>query len=109
MRNAACAWIVSATLLVTSTGCYHYRVVVPGAPAHATEPRRVRVNSYLWGIINDPDVLADNCVSGKLSEVHATTNLGYILISVLTVGLWVPLDLEWQCEKTTPPGGGLRP
>lgn len=78
------------------TGCYHYRIVTPDAPA--TEYNRTTLHAMFWGLIQqDADV--DDCVSDAMVEVRVRNNAGYMLLSVVTLGIWVPLDVEWRCAK----------
>ncbi len=78
-------------------GCYHYRVVVP-QPNPATEYEHRTMHAFLWGLVQQ-DMPADDCLANTLDEVRVTTNLGYALISVVTLGIWVPLDVEWRCAR----------
>ena len=103
-RTATGLAVLTLTL-TTLASCYHVRVVPPGPPKPATVTRTATGNAFFWGLLNDPPnpIIADNCSGGALQEVRASTNFGYALISVLTLGIWVPLDIEWTCAKTPPP------
>ena len=105
MRQAWVALIVAAGLLPVYAGCYHYRVVVP-EPEPATDYERRTVHSLFWGLLQE-DVGAIDCVSNAMDEVRVTTNLGYLVVSVVTVGIWVPLDVEWRCAKIPAPDGEI--
>ena len=37
--------------------------------------------------------------SNGLDEARISTNLGYLILSVATLGIWVPLDVEWRCAR----------
>jgi hypothetical protein len=55
-----------------------------------------------WGLLQEnPE--PDDCISGALDEVRYSTNFGYSLINVATLGIWHPIDVEWRCAKTPPP------
>jgi len=87
-------------LFVLCTGCYHYVVAAPHFdPADEWHGRTV--NSYAWGLVNKPQVaLAHECEDGNaLDQVRVTTNLGTTLATVLTLGLWSPLRVEYKCAK----------
>ena len=90
--------IISAFFLLE--GCYHARINAPGEPA--TEYNKVTVHSIAWGLVQE-NPIPDDCVSGAIDEVRVTTNLGYSLINVITLGFWKPMDIEWRCAKTPPP------
>lgn len=103
-RRRALGLLLVATL-VGSTGCYHYRVVVPG-PDPATDYQQRRVDAFFWGLVQE-DVPATDCLSNALDEVRVTTNVGYLAASVLSLGLWVPLDVAWRCAKAPSPDGEI--
>jgi hypothetical protein len=86
--------------LVWTQGCYHYRVIVP-QPTPATEYEKKTSHALFWGLVQD-ETITNNCVSNTLDEVRVTTNMGYVLVSVLTLGIWVPLEVEWRCAKAPP-------
>ncbi len=97
--------IAVAALALTLQSCYHYRVSSAKSDP-GTEYQRKTVHSYLWGAVqkrdNGIDVVATNCDAvniNKLDEVRVTTNLGYALITVVSLGIWSPMQIEWKCAK----------
>lgn len=92
-------------LLPVQAGCYHYRVIVP-EPDPATEYERRTVHALFWGLLQT-DVPASDCLSNAMDEVRVTTNFGYLVASVATLGIWVPLDVQWRCAKTPSPDGEI--
>jgi hypothetical protein len=87
---------LAVVAVFASSGCYHYRVVTPDAPA--TEYHRKTLHGMFWGLLqHDADV--GDCVSDALVEVRVRNNAGYMLLSVVTLGIWAPLDVEWRCAK----------
>ena len=87
------------TALISSQGCYHYRVVPP-QPNPATEYEQKTTHALFWGLLQQTTEASD-CESNALDEVQIKTNLGFLLISVATVGIWVPLQVRWRCSKDT--------
>jgi hypothetical protein len=79
-------------------GCYSYRVVVPNSTPVA-DSESTTVNSLFWGLLNDPQqIIAEECRrSNSIHEVKFSTNLGYSLISIVTLGIWMPVNVEWKC------------
>lgn len=104
-RGGAAARLLALALFLATPGCYHYRVVVPG-PDPATDYERRRVDAFFWGLVQE-DVPATDCLSNALDEVRVTTNAGYLVASVLSLGLWVPLDVAWRCAKAPSPNGEI--
>ncbi|HLP28184.1 MAG TPA: hypothetical protein VK147_06040 [Candidatus Didemnitutus sp.] len=92
--------ILLGTSLVLLHGCYHVRVNT-AAYDPSTTYQSETVHTLFWGLVQE-DVIASNCDSLKikgLDEVRVTTNFGYSLITVLTLGIWCPTQIEWKCSK----------
>ena len=71
-------------------------------PADLIYKKRVAA-SYLWGIINKPHSVVDTtCGRGGLSEVKVTSNFGYSLIHVATLGIVHLVKIETKCQKEPP-------
>ncbi len=94
--------------------CYHYRISTTNNDP-STSYQRKTVSSYFWGLVqkrqNGIDVVASNCDSLKLNsvdEVRVTTNLGYALVTVATLGIWCPMTVEWKCPKPCSREGEIR-
>jgi hypothetical protein len=46
----------------------------------------------------------DKCANGQgLYRVRSHTNAGYALVSLLSLGFYVPQTLEWWCDGGRPP------
>lgn len=61
------------------------------------------VASYLWGLINKPHSVIDTaCGKAGLSDVKVTTNVGYSLLHVVTLGIVNVVKVEWKCQKEEP-------
>lgn len=105
--------VLLAALGLSATGlggCYTYHVYQYGGPDHremgnqpGTEWQHARLNSWLWGFVRQ-DLPIENArfVDGRslgIEELRVDTNFGYALISVLSLGIWVPVDVSWRCAK----------
>ena len=89
-------------------GCYHYRLATSRFDPSTGYERKTR-HSFFWGLAQQ-NVVATNCDSlgvKSLDEVRVTTNFGYALITVATLGIWSPMTLEWKCPKPCPREGEL--
>lgn len=106
-------------LLLTSfllSGCYHYRAAarqpagedaVGGSRGVAASGGEV-VWSLLWGAVQETPTI-DNCQGEDLAEVTVHTNLAFSLLTVATVGLVAPAEVEWWCAKPDPAPGEIGP
>lgn len=102
-RGALIAALVLA--MSWSSGCYHYRLTPP-EPLPASPSQQRTVHAFFWGLLQ-PTVSAGNCqISNALDEVTMTTNFGYAFATVLTLGIWAPMDVEWRCAKKPAPDTG---
>jgi hypothetical protein len=83
-------------MLTFLSGCYHYRVAAPD-PDPATDYEKRVAHSLFWGLLQSRDISADDCLSNALDEVRMSTNLGYSVISIATLGIWMPMNVQWKC------------
>jgi hypothetical protein len=61
---------------------------------------------YFWGLVEPPPI-DPQCPGPKtMTKVRATNNFGHALITVLTLGIVMPQQVEWDCAPDTPPGPG---
>jgi hypothetical protein len=102
--------LLSATLLFSS--CYSYRLATQAQSSTEGSTRYSRrATSLFWGLLNKPQVIhTPNCDSlGVLgvSEVAVKTNFGGALLTVLTLGIYHPVRVEWKCSKPCPKIGEL--
>jgi hypothetical protein len=92
--------LVLALVLCAQCGCFSYTVRserVEPTPYHSKT-----LYVYLWSLIEmEPVVVATNCGSQGISSVRATTNYLYMAAGILSLGLWVPMSVEWRCASET--------
>jgi hypothetical protein len=98
-----------AVLLASAQGCYHYQVSAAG-PAGAnpsTFPRSTTLHAVLWGLLQD-QTLEHVCAQDEaLARVRTTSNFGYTLLTVITLGIWAPVQVEYACANPTPATGNI--
>lgn len=97
------------TLLLQS--CYHYRISAPNN-LPSTETESEVVHGFFWGLAVKPKngLKPKNCEPHDMAlyEVRVTSNVGYSLVTVLTLGIWSPMKVEWQCAKPCPAEDEIR-
>ena len=92
---------VAVLTLIALQGCYHSRVITDSQAG--TEYTSQTVNSFFWGMVQE-NVQPPNCVeSNAMQEVRVNWNYGYSFITVFTLGIWAPMEVEWRCAKLPPP------
>ncbi len=64
--------------------------------------------SFAWGLVQ-PNDINPNCDSraNHLNIVTVKNNLGFALISVLSLGIVMPQRIEWSCSPYSPPTDSL--
>ena len=92
--------LLAIMLGLSLPGCYHSRILVK-QPDPATEYESRVVTSYFWGLVQENSV-AEDCPDNRLDEVRVSTNFGYLLLSVVSLGIVVPMKVEWKCAKDCP-------
>ena len=103
--------LTSSIILVLLSGCYNYRVVMPAddpATDYYDGGKCVR-HAFLWGFVQPNAAITEDCNGGGIEEVKVSTNLGFSLINVVTIGIWNPVVVKWRCAKPCPEpdDGGL--
>lgn len=100
--------MLSVLIFLVVQGCYHYRV----STSHfdpSTGYNKKTVHSFFWGLAQQ-DVIATDCDSlriNSIDEVRITTNFGYSLLTIATLGVWCPMEVEWKCAKPCPREGEI--
>jgi hypothetical protein len=86
---------------LASSGCYHYHIA-GNRVTPATESRSATQVAYFWGLIQPDDVAPPNCPEKvALADVTSNTNLGYVLLGTVTLGIVLINDVAWRCAKDT--------
>jgi hypothetical protein len=64
--------------------------------------------SFAWGLV-EPKPITPNCDprSNHMNQVQSKTNLGFALITVVTLGIVMPQRVEWCCAPYSPPTDSL--
>ena len=97
-RNAILILITFSLL-----SCYHYRVLNTNNDP-STEYRKQVLKSYAWGLVNKPkDFRVPNCsTSNALDEIVYTKNFGRSVVTMLTLGFFSSVEVQWKCHKPCP-------
>jgi hypothetical protein len=106
-----CRLPVMAGVLVLS-GCADYHLTVPDSDPFTpqgqdTPYKTYNANAYLWGLVLDPQVLPADCEGQGINDVFVKRNFGQDLASVLTLGLWMPAEVSYQCHAPPTTGGTI--
>jgi len=102
--------LLLTAFVVLFSSCYSYRVATQ-AQAGTETTKTITAHSLFWGLVKKPTEihtpLCDSLQINGLAEVTVKSNFGYSLITVLTLGIWSPMKLEWKCGKPCKKSGEL--
>jgi hypothetical protein len=107
-KNTSAVFLISFAVMLSS--CYSYRIATHAqAGTEASKP--IRVNSFFWGLVQSPKEIrtpiCDSLGVNGVAEVTVKNNFGYSLITVVTLGIWCPVKLQWKCSKPCQKTGDL--
>lgn len=106
------------TLQLMTGGCYRYHLLSPEPDPIVTACQRT-VHTLAWGLITRdtrtthcegavPDSVASACrQSNAIDQVRVSSNFGFTLLTIVTLGFWAPMQLKWQCAKPVEPPGEI--
>jgi hypothetical protein len=117
-RLRALTFVLISACALSTSGCYTYHVYQVGGGdgremgnQPGTEWRSKTLHAFLWGALRQ-DLPVDNCqlATGQrfgMEEVKIDKNIGHLLASFLTLGLWVPIKVSYRCGKPPVPTGNI--
>ena len=94
MRVIYCLFVAVATLGMSS--CATVEVEGSGSITPEAITGSETVHGSLYGFRWAP-YTTEKCGSDSLFRVETNTNAGLLLVSVLSLGLYVPQTVEWWC------------
>ncbi len=92
--------VISAILFLSMSGCASYRITIPSSDPTDIQYKEAGMNAYVWGWIKSPPEETANCEQG-INDVIVDDNLGYDLISVITLGIWKPISVRYSCKAAS--------
>ena len=100
---SCCFYLSLIVFCIPVQSCSKYTLTTSQKnPADIHYKKKV-VTSYLWGILNKPQNVIDTaCGKAGLSDVKITSNIGYSLLHVVTLGIVNMVKMEWKCQKEEP-------
>ncbi|MEM6639838.1 MAG: hypothetical protein AAF610_08035 [Pseudomonadota bacterium] len=93
MRSVCC----SALLALILAGCATFEIEGDGSITPDAVTGSQTVHNSLYGFRWVPHMV-EKCGGDKLFRVEVHTNAAFVLVSVATLGLYVPQTVEWWCD-----------
>jgi hypothetical protein len=96
---------LSITFFLVS--CASYTVTTSRNDKADVQPKTQVLTSYLWGALNKPKigVVDTTCGTAGLERVVISTNFGYTLLQIVTLGVVSKVKVQWLCQKQEPEVG----
>jgi len=85
--------------LAYAQGCANYHVQIPDSHPADINYRGGTMHAFLWGTWYDPQVMAAECGREAINDVKIKRNYLYDLASVLTLGIWMPIEVDFRCAS----------
>lgn len=98
------AWLLAcAAGILLLAGCARFRLAAPvpdpdpaGHGSQAMEYRKAILHDHFWGSAGEPRLLLTECTQG-IRDVILHRSLAHDLAGVLTLGMWMPVELHYRC------------
>lgn len=100
-------WMAQLALAAVYLGaCYHPRVAVVQQPVGidpTSQEQSETLWSIAWGLAQDTYDASASCRGSALQSVTTHSNLGFGLLTVVTIGFVSPVTVTWRCAKPETP------
>ena len=100
------ALVVLLASLAAAQGCATYQVRTPDSEPLEKTYQREAPQALFWGLVLSPQVITAKC-DGGLNDVVLKRNFLHDLASVLTLGIWMPTEVEFRCRAPHGDGGSF--
>ena len=99
--------------VIALQACAEYRISIPDSDPIQLEGQDTpyvekTMNAYLWGNFLDPQLVAAECQGQGINDVVVDRAYYQDVISVITLGIWMPFDVRFRC-KAPPTSGSVFP
>ncbi|HEV7234001.1 MAG TPA: hypothetical protein VGN36_07120 [Sphingorhabdus sp.] len=84
--------MLAAALLLS--GCAQHRLIVP-EPNPTGAPVTIQSDAFAFGTVQRRTVV--KCDTNIIDEVRVHQNIGQALVTVLTLGIYMPATIEYVC------------
>ncbi len=89
--------LAASTVLSQMTGCAEYQIRQASSDPPDLAYKEVTSHAFFWGLVYDPEVQTVDGVDG-INDVIVVDNLGYDIISVVTLGIWKPMTIRYRAR-----------
>ena len=90
-------------------GCASYQVRILDSDPLAPQYEGRTMHAFFWGLVMDPEVMIAKDSTGRdaeaINDVVIKGNYLNSLISVVTLGIWMPMEVEYRSRAPDIDGG----
>ena len=105
VRGRTLSFLLVIAALACVSGCASYQLRTPHSDPQIETYERQAPDAFFWGLIMSPQVMSADCSGGGFNDVIIQRNFLQDLVSVLTLGIWMPATVEYRCRVPQDPGG----
>ena len=101
MKKQLSLYAILLLLAVENSGCATVRVRTNAAQPAALVCKDCEgnLNRWFWGYLYNGEYMAANCDSKALQAVQVKTTFWQAAVTVVTLGVYCPLQVIWSCAK----------
>lgn len=99
--------VVLAFGLVCLPGCANYHLDMKDSDPAEKPYKGEMIHALGWGLLYKPQQITTDCnTETGINDVVVKSNYLYNLASVLTLGIWMPIEIQHRCQAA--PSGEIR-
>lgn len=84
--------------LVFVQSCANYQIRIPSSDPLEKDYQGGTMHGLFWGAWMTPEIMAACQQEEAINDVVIERNYLYDLASVVTLGIWMPLDIQFRCR-----------
>ena len=104
-ENHWVAVVVFTFCLIYLSGCAQYHLDMKDSDPAEKPYTGQMIHALGWGLLYNPQQITTDCnTETGINDVIVKSNYLYNLASVLTLGIWMPIEIEHRCQAAAPVG-----
>ena len=85
-------------LLTSATGCYHATIQTGAAPSTQTVEKQW-ASGWIYGLVPPSTMETQEKCANGVSKVETQLSFANQLVSILTLGIYTPMDIRVSCAQ----------
>jgi hypothetical protein len=85
--------------LIVVQGCAAYHLDMKDSDPEEKPYKGQMIHALGWGLFYKPQQITTNChIETGINDVVVKSNFLYNLASVVTLGIWMPIEIQHRCQ-----------